>query len=136
MFLSPWYVENKGILLEDPIEETKRNFKLLNTERTANLLNFAPGMFVTKLNDNIPTIDKSKSNVPTARNFYKIIEMTKSNFRAEIKNVKTGDRLSTSWNNLKKLTFGHLLTLNYDLKNAFQKAKSKPGFSQGETKTM
>ena len=67
----------------------------MNDERTANLLKtinrwdenknkmqFAPGMFVTKLNDDIPTIDKSKAKIPTARNVYKIIEIMQNYFRA------------------------------------------------------
>ena len=42
---------------------------------------------------------------------------------------KTSEQnFSTSWINLRILTFGHLLTLNYDPNQAFQKAKSKPGF--------
>ena len=59
----------------------------MNDERTANLLKtinrwdenknkmqFAPGMFVTKLNDDIPTINKSKANITTARNSYKMTQ--------------------------------------------------------------
>ena len=59
-------------------------------------------MFVTRVDEDIKTVDDSKANIPKVRSIYKIINLKKNNFCVELENVTNGDRLSTTWNNVKQ----------------------------------
>ena len=141
LFLSPFFTNNTSTILENPLLEAQANFEKLNNIRTEKLLKnqirwdkhqgklyLKQGMLVTRMDEDILTENDSKANIPRVKNVYVIISLSKNNFAAEIENVRTGDRLSTTWNKLKRLTFTNLLTLNYDPHNAFQKALPKQGF--------